>query len=107
MIGGKNGSPRSYYPIKNISSLPERRFDLDPAEQIETMRSMRACGEELFAIFHSHPTAPAEPSEYDIEQAAYPEAIYLIVSLNTKGVLELRGFRIDSEGAMSEVCILL
>lgn len=56
---------------------------------------MRNQGEELFAIYHSHPTAPAQPSSADLELAAYPDAVYLIISLNTKGILELRGFRIE------------
>jgi proteasome lid subunit RPN8/RPN11 len=68
---------------------------------------MRERGEELFAIFHSHPQAPAEPSATDLELAAYPDALYLIVSLNTKGVLELRGFRIDASRAVEEVELLL
>ena len=63
--------------------------------QIEAMRQMREQGETLFAIYHSHPHAPAEPSHLDIEQANYPEALYLIISLNTKGVLELRAFTLQ------------
>jgi len=47
-----------------------------------------------FAIYHSHPHAPATPSTTDIELANYPDALHLIISLNTKGVLEIRGFTI-------------
>jgi proteasome lid subunit RPN8/RPN11 len=46
----------------------------------------------LFAIYHSHPDTPPLPSAEDLAQAAYPEAFYLIVSLATKGTLQLRGF---------------
>jgi proteasome lid subunit RPN8/RPN11 len=63
------------------------------------MANMRDQGEELFAIYHSHPTAPAEPSAIDLELAAYPDALYLIISLNTKGILEMRGFRIEQKTA--------
>ena len=43
------------------------------------------------------------PGFTDIEQAAYPEVYYLIVSLNTKGVLELRGFSMPAQdGAIHE-----
>ena len=58
---------------------------------------MRENGEELFAIYHSHPHAPATPSATDLQQAAYPTALYLIISLNTKGVLELQGFRLHRQ----------
>jgi proteasome lid subunit RPN8/RPN11 len=58
---------------------------------------MRDKNEDLFAIYHSHPTAPAVPSKTDMEMAAYPELLYLIISLNTKGMLILSGFRIDQK----------
>jgi proteasome lid subunit RPN8/RPN11 len=94
LIGGKNGLPTRCYPIKNVAELPQQRFLLDAGQQISAMAKMRELGEELFAIYHSHPTSPAQPSPHDLEQAAYPEALYLIISLNTKGILEMRGFKI-------------
>jgi proteasome lid subunit RPN8/RPN11 len=65
---------------------------------------MREAGEDLLAIYHSHPASPAAPSSIDIAEAGYPDAIYLIISLNTKGVLEMRGFRIR-EGGIREVAL--
>jgi len=94
LIGSKNGQPTRCYPINNIAEKPGQRFQLDPSQQIAAMANMRDQGEELFAIYHSHPTAPAQPSAIDLELAAYPDALYLIISLNTKGILEMRGFRI-------------
>jgi proteasome lid subunit RPN8/RPN11 len=107
LIGAKDGLPGACYPVKNVAEKPDCRFVLDPEEQINAMRLMRERGEELFAIFHSHPAAPAEPSATDLEQAAYPDVLYLIVSLNTKGVLELRGFRIGRDRRVNEVELLL
>lgn len=107
LVGGKDGAPATCYPVRNAAEQPERRYLLDPEEHINTLRAMRERGEDLFAIFHSHPQAPAEPSATDLELAAYPEALYLIVSLNTKGVLELRGFRIDTGRKVEEVELLL
>jgi proteasome lid subunit RPN8/RPN11 len=106
LIGGKEGHLTSLYPVTNIAGDPAHIFEMDPAKQIDAMRQMRKNGEELVAIYHSHPTSPAQPSQIDIKQAAYPEALYLIVSLNTKGVLELRGFNIvDSRVAEVELTI--
>jgi proteasome lid subunit RPN8/RPN11 len=107
LIGARNGLPGTCYPVRNIAEQPDCRFALDPEEQINAMRRMRERGEELFALFHSHPAAPAEPSATDLEQAAYPDALYLIVSLNTQGVLELRGFRIGADRRVNEVELLL
>jgi [CysO sulfur-carrier protein]-S-L-cysteine hydrolase len=70
------------------------------------MATMRGQNEELFAIYHSHPSAPAKPSTYDVNMAAYPQALYLIISLNTKGVLEMRGFKIiDNEVNEVTLCM--
>ncbi len=99
LVGSKNDLPSSCYPIKNTAEQPQQRFQLDPAQQISAMANMRDQGETLFAIYHSHPTAPAIPSAIDIEQASYPEALYLIISLNTKGILEMRGFKIAHKSA--------
>ena len=106
LIGSKNGLPIHCYPIRNSAEQPQQRFLLDAVQQISTMAKMRELGEELFAIYHSHPTAPAQPSTADLEQAAYPDALYLIISLNTKGILEMRGFKIDEKTALEIPLIL-
>lgn len=85
------------YPIDNIANDTHKLFQMDPQQQIHAMKAMRENNESLFAIMHSHPHAPAYPSVEDLEQAAYPEANYIIVSLNTEGVLEMRGFRLSQE----------
>lgn len=106
LIGSKNGIPTSCYPIKNIAEQPQQRFLLDPSQQITAMTTMRESGEELFAIYHSHPTAPATPSATDLQLASYSEALYLIISLNTKGILEIRGFKIARQSAQEVVLSL-
>ncbi len=94
LISSQNNIPQRSYPIKNTADKPECFFTLDAQQQIQAMANMRDNNEQLFAIYHSHPTAPAIPSSTDIEQANYPDALYIIISLNTKGVLELRGYKI-------------
>lgn len=95
LIGANpEGLAVSCYPVSNQASQPSIRFTLDEQQQIAAFKLMRERQENLFAIYHSHPTAPAEPSATDIEHANYPEALHLIISLNTKGVLEIRAFRI-------------
>ena len=107
LVGGKNGVPHTCYPVDNIAEQPSFHFQLDAKQQIAAMKHMRDNGEELFAIYHSHPAAPAEPSRQDIEQSAYKNALYLIISLNTKGVLEMRGFMIEQSQAHEVVLQLL
>ena len=94
LVGASQGIASTCYPIKNTDNQPETRFQLDSKQQIDALATMREKDESLCAIYHSHPTAPAIPSATDLKLAAYPDAVYLIISLNTKGVLEIRGFKI-------------
>ncbi len=101
LIGGKQGLPEHCYPIANIAAVPRKLFAIDPAQQIAALRAMRERGEELYAIYHSRPDAPPLPSPADLAQCGYAEALYLIISLQTRGVLEMRGFRLE-HGVVSE-----
>lgn len=107
LIGAKAGTPVTWYPVANVADHPDRRFRLDPKAQIDALRAMRETGEDLFAILHSHPTSPAEPSQIDLAEIGYPEACYLIISLNTKGVLEMRGFRLKPDRQFAEIELAL
>ncbi len=94
LIAGNSAGFTHCYPVANIAGDRRRLFEMDPKGLIGALRAMRENGEELKAIYHSHPEAPAQPSLEDIQQSEYPGVLYLIVSLGTKGVLDLRGFRI-------------
>lgn len=106
LIGSINNKASSCYPIENTAEQPENRFQLDAKQQINAISTMREKNETLFAIYHSHPTTPAFPSATDIKLATYPEAVYLIISLNTKGVLEIRGFKIFNK-SVEEITLSL
>ncbi|RYU60839.1 M67 family peptidase [Methylolobus aquaticus] len=106
LIGAREGTPTTVYPVDNVAEQRESRFSLDPQQQIAAMRAMRERGEVLFAVFHSHPATPAEPSTLDME-LGYPDVLQLIISLGTRGVLELRAFRALPTGGCVEVPLLL
>ena len=80
-------------PMTNIAQSASE-FEMDPAELINTLRELRDSGEELAAIYHSHPHAPARPSNIDVQRAYYPEAAHLIVSLADPERPQVAGFRI-------------
>lgn len=91
MLGGLGGEVRLVIPVPNVCHSPFR-FRMDPAGQIEAMRRIEEAGLDMVAIYHSHPEGPAAPSPTDLEEAAYPEALYLIWSLGEDG-WSLRAFR--------------
>lgn len=97
LISAADGSPRRCYPVANVSGDPAHLFDMDAQGQVQALRDIRERGETLFAIYHSHPYAPPEPSARDREHIGFPEAYYLIISLNTKGVLEMRAWQADAD----------
>ena len=100
LIGGVDGEARTVYRAKNAEASP-LRYNLDPQDQFRIMSEMEDRGEELAAIYHSHTASPAYPSQTDINLAAYPDALYLIVSL-ADGEEPLRGFGIK-DGEVTEV----
>ena len=93
LISGSGEQPAHYYAVKNIAPEPDTHFEMEPSQQIAAMKHMREQGEELMAIVHSHPESPPVPSTADMNDIGYPDAYYIIVSLNTRGVLEMRGYR--------------
>ncbi|MDX1497224.1 MAG: M67 family metallopeptidase [Salinisphaeraceae bacterium] len=95
---GDNGQLRSHR-IANVAEDPQQAFLMEDAQLVKAMQAIREAGEKLFAIYHSHPSAPAVPSAKDLAEAGYPEAWHLIISLNTKGVLELRCWRLVNNEA--------
>ena len=95
LIASLDGKPLRVIPIRNTATEPEHLFDMDERQLIDAWKEMRERGEALFAVFHSHPDAEPEPSKADIERLGHPEALHLIVSLHTKGVLQMRGWRLD------------
>lgn len=101
LVGAKDGVARSCHPVKRAGSA------LDPHERDLALKAIRSQGETLMAVLHSHPSAPAEPLASDPACRDFPETMRLIISLDTKGVLELRGFRMHEPLAMREVELLL
>lgn len=106
LVGRQSDGSCRLYPVTNIADTPDCRFRLAPGEQIDAMRRMRERGETLFAIYHSHPDAPARPSPIDIEEAAYPEAVHLIISLAEAAYPVVRGYRI-ADRQVAEVKLVI
>ncbi len=102
IIAGRNGTPVHLYPTRNIAE-GNSLYEIDPAELIELeFHTMPAAQTELVAIYHSHPVSPAYPSATDVALAFWPDAVYVICSLESPEQPIVRGFRIR-DGAVCEV----
>ncbi|MDQ3668245.1 MAG: M67 family metallopeptidase [Acidobacteriota bacterium] len=95
LIGGANDRATSIHPLRNVASKPQIAYEAAPEELFAAQRRMRERGEQLLAIYHSHPRSMEPvPSETDVRLAYYPAAIYLILGLG--GVTPImRGYRIS------------
>jgi proteasome lid subunit RPN8/RPN11 len=85
-------------PAGNIADGVSR-FLIDPVDHINGRREARQRGLEVLGFYHSHPRSPARPSETDVSEAAYPDAVHLIVSLAGEEP-EWRLFRIGNGTAV-------
>ncbi len=99
LIGRTDDNLYQVYPVENIASNPEQVFEMAPQQQIDAFRQMREQQQTLFAIYHSHPHSPASPSRKDLDEAGYDSALNLIISLDTTGVLDMRGYYYQDDRA--------
>src|SRR6266513_2727432 len=98
MLVGTDASIDEAVRATNIAGSPTR-FLIDPKDHIDARRAARRRGLEVLGFYHSHPHSPAWPSPIDVAEAAYPDSVYLIVSL--EGAAEdTRLFRIGHTGAI-------
>jgi proteasome lid subunit RPN8/RPN11 len=95
LVGGVAGAARTIYRLTNVAASPLSSYEAAPRELFEAQRLMRGRGEELVAIYHSHPrSADPSPSERDVRLAYYPEAVHLIVGFAAGGEPVVRAFRL-------------
>ena len=81
--------------MRNVAANAHVSYEAAPEDLFAAQRQMRERGEELLGIYHSHPrSAEPVPSETDVRQAYYPQAVYFIVGLAGPQPV-IRAFRIS------------
>ena len=92
MVGGAGGEASVVVPVVNSAASP-LRFEMDPQGQYNALKAIEDDGKEMLAIYHSHTKSAAYPSQTDVNQAVnWPDAIYLIVSLQDEDAPEVKGY---------------
>jgi proteasome lid subunit RPN8/RPN11 len=92
MIGGRDGEATEVVRVANAAASP-LRYEMDPQGQYDALKSIEDDGGELLAIYHSHTKSAAYPSQTDVNQAlAWPEQIYVIVSLADPDAPDVKGY---------------
>jgi len=96
LIGGADdGQAKTVYQLANVASDRRVTYEAAPEDLFAAQRQMRERGEQLLAIYHSHPQATDPlPSATDVRLAFYPAAVYLIIGLGGEEPV-LRAFSIS------------
>jgi proteasome lid subunit RPN8/RPN11 len=104
LIGGESQIASSLYPVRNVAANAHIAYEAAPEDLFAAQRQMRDRGEQLLAIYHSHPRATEpQPSETDVRLAYYPQAVYFIIGLSGEQPV-MRAFKIsEAEGRWDEV----
>lgn len=72
------------------------RYLISPETVLAAHKEAHALGLDIVGYYHSHPDHPAQPSEFDREQA-WPGVSYLIVSVKGGRVAEVRSWRLSDD----------
>ena len=100
ILGGRGDRIEVFHPMTNTDHSPDH-FLMDPGEQFKVVKTLRAAGQRMLAVHHSHPASPARPSAEDIRLALTPDVLYTILSLQDADSPVLKAFSVD-DGVVKE-----
>ena len=97
--GGNSREVRELLPLANRrDDSPRNRFELAPDDFRLAEKTAQQKGLDLLGWYHSHPDAPARPSEYDRDHA-WPWYSYIIVSIQKGEPREMTSWRLKDDRA--------
>lgn len=103
LLAGRAGRIERVFPTANMSRSAVR-YEIDPRELLRVFREIDDEDLEHLAIYHSHTHTQAYPSQTDIRNATYPDALYIIVTLMDIRAPQMRAFKIiDGEVTEEQV----
>ena len=100
IIAGVDGRATKLYRAINAEASPYR-YSVDSDDLFRIFRECEANDWSFLAIYHSHTASEAYPSATDVRLAFWPEAHYILISLQNRAEPSVRAFRI-LEGVISE-----
>ena len=114
LIAGRDGLATRVLPVANAASRPERTYEMDPNEQHRAWTSIEDAGEDLLAIYHSHPPVGAYFSETDLAMAhlpdgrtpTWPGTVYIVIGLrdSDRGPKGVKAFDV-ADGRATETAL--
>lgn len=95
LMGGFAPRVTSIYPMRNAAAS-EHRYYADERDLIAVQLALRDRGEDILAIYHSHPKWEAVPSKADLSENYYGPVPRIIVSLLEEDPV-VRIWRLDED----------
>jgi proteasome lid subunit RPN8/RPN11 len=77
----EGGIARRWVPLANPLASPYR-YAIDPTDLLALTIETDDADDVFWAIVHSHVASPARPSPTDLRESHYPDALYILVSLD-------------------------
>jgi len=100
LLGSDGAGGREVIEVLSLenqrSDSPRNRFSITPDDVREAEMAARRAELELIGWYHSHPDAPARPSEYDREHA-WPWYSYIIVSVQERVPREMNSWKLADD----------
>ncbi len=93
IIAGAGRRAVKIFRAVNAEASPYR-YSVEPKDLFRIYRECEENGWDFLAIYHSHTASEAYPSPTDIRLAFWPEAYYVLVSLQDAEKPIVRAFRI-------------
>jgi proteasome lid subunit RPN8/RPN11 len=100
LVAAEGDAPIKVFPMTNADASPAT-YRFDASEQLKVFGELDERGWEMWGIYHSHTHSEAAPSPTDTRQAFYPEARYLVLSLQDRAEPVMRSFWIR-DGQVTE-----
>ena len=83
-LAGDGGVALRFVRCRNAATSPSR-YVVHRDDLLAVLAGLDRSGEELWGVVHSHVRSAAIPSSTDVGEAAWPSAVYLLVSLAGDG----------------------
>ena len=98
---GEHLRATAIHATRNIAREPDR-FEIDPAEHVALMRTLRGSDHDIVGCYHSHPNGRPGLSPRDRDAMFDDEFIWIIITVSAHAEPTLRAFR-RAEGEILEV----
>ena len=102
ILGKLNGADRNVVELMRVANDREaeeqyHRFEIKPEDSFRAERAARKKGLDLIGCYHSHPNAPARPSQYDVDHAAWSGYSHIIVSIRDKKAVAMTSWLLKED----------